>query len=564
MGQQGFRTTIGGVAAVVVAALAWICFAPTALGGGVDYTVTTGTSMSPGIKAGDLAILRASDDYEVGDVIAYQSETLGRTVLHRIVQIEDGRFVTQGDANDWLDADRPTANDVRGRLWARIPGAGAALIRLRSPAALLALASVVALVAALARVHRRVRPASTRRRGPKPARRATPRPASPRSEAFGASLQELVLRVLPYRSQILLWSGLAAGIAVVVGMATLATPSSRSEPTQIPYEHHGTFSYSATAPQGPVYQDAELETGDTLFLKLVDEVEVAFEYEFEADATHDVQGTGQLVAELGDAQGWSRSIPITEPAELQDGRLELTSTLDMKAILGTIDSVQELTGVPSSSYTLNLVAEVDVDGKVAGTEVTDHFASPLTFELDDLRLRLVSAGDQLSPRQDGSVRGTAEAPATLGLLGLQVPVTSARLLALLVLVVAGTCLGVAAGMARPDDEDDVDVLMRRNPGLFVEVSRLPDPYGWSVDVDDLEVLVHLAEQADRVILHADNDTGQVFVLEDRGTTYVHRRIVPRLTQVPVTIATDPVLVPRTRTNGNGEVAADIDDHPFWS
>ena len=39
-----------------------------------------------GLPTGDLAVLRPADDYEVGDVVAYRSDGLDTTVMHRIVE----------------------------------------------------------------------------------------------------------------------------------------------------------------------------------------------------------------------------------------------------------------------------------------------------------------------------------------------------------------------------------------------------------------------------------------------------------------------------------------------
>ena len=77
------------VFASVLAAGLWFWLAPQQLGGPVVYTVTTGNSMEPLLHEGDLAIVRERPAYGIGDAVAYRSERLGRTVLHRIVDVED-------------------------------------------------------------------------------------------------------------------------------------------------------------------------------------------------------------------------------------------------------------------------------------------------------------------------------------------------------------------------------------------------------------------------------------------------------------------------------------------
>ena len=135
---------VASTSAVVALVLAtvWL-FWPSALGGGTTYVTTHGISMEPGFHTGDLAILSPADSYSVGDVVAYRSESLDTIVMHRIVSMDGDGFVTQGDNNDWLDEDRPTEDEILGRLFFRIPQGGKALDALRSPAVLLPLAGVV-------------------------------------------------------------------------------------------------------------------------------------------------------------------------------------------------------------------------------------------------------------------------------------------------------------------------------------------------------------------------------------------------------------------------------------
>src|SRR5215210_4036826 len=123
------RTASLSALVALVLAAAWL-FLPTALGGSTTYVSTYGTSMEPRFSTGDLAVLRPAGSYEVGDVVAYRSEGLDTTVLHRIVERDGDRFVTQGDNNDFLDEDTPTADDVLGSLWFRVPQGGTALAAL--------------------------------------------------------------------------------------------------------------------------------------------------------------------------------------------------------------------------------------------------------------------------------------------------------------------------------------------------------------------------------------------------------------------------------------------------
>jgi hypothetical protein len=60
---------------------------------------------------------------------------LDTVVMHRIVEVEDGRHTFQGDSNAWLDPEQPTEDQLVGKLALRIPQGGVWLGRATSPAA---------------------------------------------------------------------------------------------------------------------------------------------------------------------------------------------------------------------------------------------------------------------------------------------------------------------------------------------------------------------------------------------------------------------------------------------
>lgn len=112
---------------------ACLAFAPRTIGGAVSYVITDGVSMQPMLHTGDVVVLRTTREYQAGDVVAYHSEQLNRTVLHRIVRLDGSRAVMKGDANHWLDRDRPRVSELLGRSWIVIPGVGRILGWIREP-----------------------------------------------------------------------------------------------------------------------------------------------------------------------------------------------------------------------------------------------------------------------------------------------------------------------------------------------------------------------------------------------------------------------------------------------
>jgi signal peptidase len=118
---------------VLVAALVpFVVFAvPQAVGADHGFVILSG-SMEPTVSPGDVVIVDASAPIAVGDVITFDD---GNTVTttHRVVGIEDGQYITQGDANQYVDTERVAPGDVLGRVTLTIPLVGHVILWVNTP-----------------------------------------------------------------------------------------------------------------------------------------------------------------------------------------------------------------------------------------------------------------------------------------------------------------------------------------------------------------------------------------------------------------------------------------------
>lgn len=96
---------------------------------GMKVMYVTSGSMEPVYYKGDAVILAPVDNnlvnsYSVGNVVAIQPEWYnGNVVTHRIVEMNGGSVITQGDANQMRDPETPR-NLVLGTVVAKIPKLG--------------------------------------------------------------------------------------------------------------------------------------------------------------------------------------------------------------------------------------------------------------------------------------------------------------------------------------------------------------------------------------------------------------------------------------------------------
>jgi len=142
------KKTLLRVTEIALVLVVILVFAPTTVGGAASYVRIHGSSMYPTFQSGDTVLLTRDDHYAVGDIIAYHSQQLGGTVvIHRIIEVTpEGRYVTQGDNNDFIDGYQPERADVIGKQTLRLPGASKVAQLLSGPTGIIVLAVGVSLL----------------------------------------------------------------------------------------------------------------------------------------------------------------------------------------------------------------------------------------------------------------------------------------------------------------------------------------------------------------------------------------------------------------------------------
>jgi signal peptidase I len=507
MSRRSWMWSLGGAGALALIAAAWFLLAPPKLGGSTSYAVIVGSSMEPHLHRGDLALVRPADHYRPGDVVLYRSRLLGHDVLHRIVRVEGDRYVFKGDNNTFIDPDKPTNADIVGKLRVGVPWLGRALEWLRVPTHSAIVAGLAALIAlgagggATARRRRRSRAAThgPRKRGPLPV-------------LTGAG--EVALVVLAV---------VALGFGLLTAVAFLRSPHSLV--LYNGYRQVGTFGYEAPAPAGAAYPSGAATTGQPIFLRLAKNVSIRFDYRFEARSPHAVEGSGRMLADLGDPSvGWRRTLTIQPWTAFKGDRFSARGTLRFDRIESLIARVERETGFGSASHTLTLRPQIRLRGEVAQAHVSDRFDPSLALELDPLVLRL-------APRPDGTGVSalTSSRPGALSRLertelsafGLHLDAARARLYAP---VVAGAALAAALAllvlMLRALRKDEAARIAARYGNRLIAVTKLaPAVRERTIEVARFEDLARLAEAVERPILHEQHNGVHSYLVEWGSALY---------------------------------------------
>ena len=97
---------------------------------GYGMSVVLSGSMESRLSVDDLVIIKATDSYNVNDIVLYQDGN--SLVIHRIIEIDGDTVTTKGDANNI--ADEPiNKSQIKGVLVYDIAGLGAVVNILKQP-----------------------------------------------------------------------------------------------------------------------------------------------------------------------------------------------------------------------------------------------------------------------------------------------------------------------------------------------------------------------------------------------------------------------------------------------
>lgn len=500
--------TICGVAAL---AAAWLAFWPLGLGGSTGYAVIVGTSMEPMLHRGDVAVVRQSSQYHVGEAVAYHSRTLGRIVLHRIIRVHDGRYVFKGDANNFVDPGPAQRSDLIGRYWFKIGGAGPVIVWVQRPWHAALIAGILGLflfgsgtgVAIRSRRRRRRAP----QHGPAPSRSPIASAARVRADAWGPIAAVGVVALLVFTT---------------LGVVAHLLPATRQIPTARLYDQTGRFSYAANVPASPAYPSGHVGSGEAVFTRLVHQLDLRYTWRFASARPHDLHGTAALTADVSDGSGWTRHIQLVAPESFAGDQVALTGTLQLDSLEAMLRRFEVVTGTHAGSYQLSIVPTVTISGVLDGERMSSVFAPPLQLSLDQARLQLAPASDPATPNslvRTKETGGSLTQPSRIRLVaGRRLAPRTAKHTALIGSAASLALLLVALllRISRRGPADEAARIRARYGRAIVRVAAVA-PTARVVDVTDFDDLARIAERYDRVILH--EAAAGVFVVEEEGIAY---------------------------------------------
>ncbi len=483
----------------------WILFAPVQFGGQASYVMIAGASMEPELRWGDLVINRQAADYHVGDVVTYQHPIVG-PVIHRIIEKSSNTYTLKGDNNTWIDSYKPSSDEIIGKAWIPIPSAASVLYELRKPAwlSLLSLAIGFTFLVTLTQNNDVKKPQDSTIRGKK-------------RDTLSPSLSALVDGWAFPLATILLAS-------ILLGVAAFSRPMMQKVLEDIPYAHHGNFTYQGTGAPG-VYDKGRIETGDPVFHSLASTFNVTFEYTLTSPASATSHGRYRMILQVSEPNGWRRETELVPSTQFSDSGFIATATIDLIYVQSLVQELEAMTGFKRLPYDVQIIPIIVSEATIAGHTIVEQFSPALHFKLDDYQLYLDGTNpfdeesDLLNPVQDGTQSEYRLVPATLTILGLDLQVETARwittiagLTALIGLVVTFYPIILSWKIGESNQ------IQLRYGDQMLEVKTLPKvKAGHITEVSSFSDLLKIANTKDDLILHHASKGLHTYMLQtDEG------------------------------------------------
>lgn len=333
---------------------------------------------------------------------------------------------------------------------------------------------------------------------------------------------------------------LFAGTALM----TYLVPGQSVHREKVPWTAQVDYGYGAVTTANLVYPDGKVQSGQTVFRKLVTRVSVHATWSLYSPASQHLEGAARLQAVVHGPDGWTQEAPLGRPARLVGEQVTLSGTLDLARLDAQVRRAVELTGIPAENYTVSVRPLVTLRGTLAGIPVSwDHSRSGAAMLLA-VTPATVTPATAPPPGQDagpagasstwarpepttGFVTGPRRGAATWQLLGQRWPVSAVRWVS-----ISGAVLGLGAAVLlalMTPVVSDPCLRKSRRRGSVISVSELQlAPTSDVVRVTSMDELVRIAQHYDRLILHQETAPG-VYLVEDETGLYryecTHRGLV---------------------------------------
>lgn len=519
--------TISTVLTVLFALVWMIFFRPVYLGGPASYIIISGVSMEPTFLTGDLVVMHKAEQYQKGDVIAYQVEK--KNVIHRIVGgSASSGFLTQGDNKPEIDPWTPKPADILGKLWFHVPQAGDKLNNLGSPLGMASLAGLTVLLfiddlfPEKKKTHRGKR-MKNNPTGSLLFRLTTPAWLTANNSTRSRQIAAWLLPVTV--------AGLVLGaIFLAAAVFTAFQPARAVDPvTRTLYRHNAVFHYTVSTLPSPLSSDTLIgpvgpETAidgevQSVITDLAQAVDIDLKYALTDLGASDLSGQVKTMLRIEIGEEWKQSFPIGEPVFFHGPTVETRITIPMDQFREWVNTISEELGYVPSGYAAKVIPTISFSGTVDGQPVADIYAPEFNMTFGAIQARM----------EPELVRSEEEIVETMEVrdqyfrwwrINWRIEdVQNITGLLAIVLLLPSSILALLLYTWLHDDE--LFLIQARYGGMLITVDQVDLHQSRQIQVASIKDLARLAQQYGGVIFQKGyNDGSHLFFIPDGQLTYL--------------------------------------------
>jgi len=218
-------------------------------------------------------------------------------------------------------------------------------------------------------------------------------------------------------------------------------------------------------------------------------------------------------------------LALSPKTAFSDRIFTVSGRLDLDEIQGFIDTLERETGVQRGQYSLSIVNDIRVSGTLDGIAFEEQFNPTVNFEINALEVQLSQAteseGGALQPSSSSVLSRQSLEENSLGIFGMDLSVYLARRISLGVGIPATVgLLFLLFHVYRNTEKSELERLRLWHGHILVETRdvRILETQQYS-NLANLEALITLAEQDQRIILHLPDQEKHHFFVQTPEQLY---------------------------------------------
>jgi hypothetical protein len=318
------------------------------------------------------------------------------------------------------------------------------------------------------------------------------------------------------------WTAISAVLAALLALSLYGyyvfnqmTPIHSTYVSDLQYTQTANYTCTALVKPSAIYENrTHISTGEPLYIKLVEQLNIKLEYKATSNPLGDFTDTKLEYEVSGVLNGgdWNKTYPLGSETLTVTTFID-TYTLDIDNIQEMVETIGEETGSYAYGYTYAICPHITLEASAAGKHIQENFTPTLTMKFEGAQITF----EGLNDKKDGFIAHTETEKATWSLFGWDLTVSTMRVTSMITSLCLTALLAVSLYFSF--QKKTLNTFLERLSGdirdKIIETSELPKRMGQQIKVNSIEDLAKVSEETFKPIIHH----GDTFFVLDGNLRY---------------------------------------------